>query len=441
MLDKTKQFLIKHPKNIIKAGKILALVAIFSIGLVGGLFYSNYKFKQGLLTQDPYVNFVSEVYDSIQKNYWEKITDQQLSELFRLGTEKIANQAQTLAQENRRGVALMVKKATLKMSEGQKKQFVTDLTNIVLYNLKPFGRNQLYSQKQETQLRETVSNIDKSADLYQFLGLDKTASQQDINKAYEQKKADLAPQKNTSSLVAQELAQAERAFQALSKPESREIYDQTGIEPTVIAKLITPDILDLKMTKLSPQTFDEFQKTLDQIDKTTNASSLILDLRDNIGGAIDLLQYFLGPFIGQNQYAYEFFHQDLYQPFKTLTGWLPSLVRYKKVVVLVDAQTQSSAELMASVLKKYNVGILVGTKTKGWGTVENVFPLKQQLDTKEKYSLFIAHSLTLRDDNQPIEGNGVEPVIKITDSDWQDQLYQYLPSQELVNAVKTVLKE
>jgi len=227
----------------------------------------------------------------------------------------------------------------------------------------------------------------------------------------------------------------------LSKPESREIYDQTGIEPTVIAKLITPDILDLKMTKLSPQTFDEFQKTLDQIDKTTNASSLILDLRDNIGGAIDLLQYFLGPFIGQNQYAYEFFHQDLYQPFKTLTGWLPSLVRYKKVVVLVDAQTQSSAELMASVLKKYNVGILVGTKTKGWGTVENVFPLKQQLDTKEKYSLFIAHSLTLRDDNQPIEGNGVEPVIKITDSDWQDQLYQYLPSQELVNAVKTVLKE
>ena len=125
---------------------------------------------------------------------------------------------------------------------------------------------------------------------------------------------------------------------------------------------------------------------------------------------------------------------------ETQVGWLASLVRYKKVVVLVDNQTQSSAELMAAVLKKYNVGILVGTTTKGWGTVENTFPLKQLIDPKEKYSLFLAHSLTLREDNQPIEGKGVDPLINVANKDWPQQLFGYLHYQELVDAVKILIE-
>jgi C-terminal processing protease CtpA/Prc len=125
--------------------------------------------------------------------------------------------------------------------------------------------------------------------------------------------------------------------------------------------------------------------------------------------------------------------------FKTRIGWLPSLIQYKKVVVLINENTQSSAEVMAATLKKYNVGVLVGTTTKGWGTVERVFPLKSQLDPSEKYSIFLVHSLTLREDGKPIQGNGVTPTISIKDANWEEQLREYFDNEELIKAVKTVV--
>jgi len=149
----------------------------------------------------------------------------------------------------------------------------------------------------------------------------------------------------------------------------------------------------------------------------------------------------LGPFIGMDQYAYQFFHQDEKQDFKTKAGWLPSLIRFKKVVVLINGGAQSSAEVMAASLKKYNVGILIGEKTKGWGTVERVFPLENQIDENEKHSMFLVHSLTLREDGQPIEGNGVEPTIDINSADWKEQLFSYFHYDELSDAVEEVWRE
>ena len=127
------------------------------------------------------------------------------------------------------------------------------------------------------------------------------------------------------------------------------------------------------------------------------------------------------------------------QDYKTKTSWLPSLIRYKKMIVLINDQTQSSAEVMASVLKKYNVGVLVGTPTKGWGTVEKVFPLENQLNDGKKYSIFLVHSLTLREDGQPIQDNKVQPLVDISDSNWDQQLLKYFDSPSLINKIKEVL--
>ena len=114
------------------------------------------------------------------------------------------------------------------------------------------------------------------------------------------------------------------------------------------------------------------------------------------------------------------------------------MVRYKKVIILIDENTQSTAELFASVLKKYNVGVLIGRRTKGWGTVERIFPIKQQIDPNETYSVFLVHSLTLREDGQPIEENGVEPTISIDDPDWKNQLFAYFHWQELAQVVEEI---
>ncbi|MBL7159747.1 DnaJ domain-containing protein [Candidatus Microgenomates bacterium] len=425
--------------------KIFLIALIFGLGAGSNYLYLNKLKPSSQISQtiekDDYLAFLSEVYDLIQENYWDKISDEKLTELFQLGVEKITGQPQMSKAKDKSSLFKSLAKTVNKQEDKtKKKELVAQLADVVLANLQPFGRNRLYTKKEETALDNTVKNINPEVDQYEILEVEKQASSEKIEMAYQEKRTELEPKKDTSPEAKQEYEQVEQAYKALSDEDNRKLYDTSGVEPTMDYQLISPEIFYLHIKKFSPTTFDELKRVTEKVDDQEGLDTLILDLRDNVGGAIDGLPYFLGPFIGPDQYAYEFFHQEEKTPFKTKTGWLPSLVRYKKMVILINENTQSSAEAMAAVLKKYNVGIVVGTPSKGWGTVERVFPLDKQLDPSETYSVFLVHSLVLRDDGQPIEGKGVEPLINITDSDWESQLYSYFHYQDLVGAVKEVLE-
>lgn len=427
--------------------KIILFLIIFLLGSLAGSYFftsspenkiANVQ-KQQEQNKNKYVEFSLEVFDKIKKNYWQKISDKDLSNLFKLAVEKITKKKQNLEVNNKEEIKTMLTKILGSMQdESKKKDFTAKLAAIVLYNLQPNGRNQLFTTQKEKELKNMVENRDTKTNLYDVLGVGKDATVEQVKKAYEEKvdeiKGDNSPE------AKQKLAKLERAYETLANKENKKRYDQSGVEPTVIAKLLTPNIAYIQIKRMSPATIAEFQKAADSIKDKPGRDALILDLRGNIGGAIDILPYLLGPFIGENQYAYEFFHQDEYTPYKTKTGWLSSLVKYKKVVILIDGETQSSGEVMASVLKKYNVGVLVGTKTKGWGTIETLVKLNNQIDENETYSMLIVHSLTLRDDNQPIEGRGVEPVVDINNPNWDEELYSYFNDLELVKAVKKLYK-
>ncbi len=382
--------------------------------------------------------FLFEVYDTIQKNYWDKITDEQLVGLYVLGTEKLTEKKQEIRTKDRKSLEKLLSDKIKEISdEEKKKEFTVTLADIVLANLQPFGRSRLYSQKEEVDLKNRVENINPQTDQYGILGTKKDASPEELKKAFEQK--DIELKKDTSPDTKDKLAAVNKAYEILSDEKNRAIYNQSGAEPTMEYKLLSPQIFYLHIKQFSPTTIEELLSITQKVDKGETLNTLILDLRDNVGGAIDGLPYFLGPFIGNDQYAYQFFHQEVREDFKTKIGWLPTLIRYKKVVVLINENTQSSAEVMAAVLKKYNVGVLVGTTTKGWGTVEKVFNLNGQFDPNAKYSAFLAHSLTLRDDNQPIEGKGVEPNINIKNNGWEDELTKQFNLPVLTQKVKEIL--
>lgn len=432
---------MKVKKDIIPS--LIILFVVFSLGVFSSYLILGKNKVKVLSIQNKkniHLEFLNEIYNSIQKNYWEKLTDDQLTELFKTAAENLTVLPQSMQVIDKGEVFKMIEDTLSKMENNdQKKEFVTKLADMALANLKPFGRSRLYTKKEEKDLRNRVNNVNPEKDLYKIIGVERNASGEALQKAYQEKVAKLGKEEATNPQAKEELKNIEYVYKVLSNKENKQVYDQVGAEPTVFGRLITPDIAYLRIKQISPITFEEFQKTVNNLGIKENPSSLILDIRGNIGGSVDLLVYFLGPFIGQNQYAYDFFHQGEYQPFKTRVGWLPSLVKYNKVVILIDENTHSSAEVMSAALKKYNVGVLVGTHTKGWGTIENVFPIETQFNEHEKYSIFLVHSLTLRDDNQPIEGKGVDPTIDIALSDWEKKLESRFNYPELVREVKTVL--
>ena len=432
----------------LKFRTIIIIVLVFVVGLGGGLLLSNHQEQIPLLSkvanqsqeeQNKYLAFIKEVREVILENYWDSINEEQFTMLNVRAIEQLTAQPMGDRIKTYEELDAEIQLILDNYPEDEiREEFVVQLSDMLLANLEPFGRSRLYSRQLEQELVEKVSNIDPKADHYQALGVDDQASNEEIQQAYQQQREALETEDTPEAQ--EKLAQVEAAHQTLADPITRERYDVAGVNPTMEWRLISPQIFYLRIKQFSPTTVQELLDVTEKVDdRDEELDTLILDLRGNFGGAIDSLPYFLGPFIGNNQYAYQFIQQGKTTDYKTRTGWLPTLTRYKKVVVLIDDEVQSSAEVMADAIKRYNVGVLVGTTTMGWGTVERVFPLENQLNEDEEYSLFLVHHLTLRTDGLPIESNGVEPMIDISQPNWQQQLYRYFSDQELVNTVESII--
>lgn len=420
------------PKSSFK--KLLFLILIFSLGVLFGVknvANIQSRFLTSIEKNTPGA-FVSEVYDKIKENYWDKISDAELLDLFKLSIDKSGGNLMIAKFTDKNQLLSSVVNITSSMDNEKKNKFTTNVVAAVLMSLNPAGRSALYTQASEQQLKNTVNNVNPEKDLYKDLGLQKGASEAAVAAAYK---------KLASSASGEKLKQITYAKDTLTQPQAKQNYDQNQVEPTIFTKITAPGVLYLQFKKFSPTTLDEFQRAFETYKNDSTLNGLILDLRDNVGGAIDATAYFLGFFLGKNQYAFDFYHKGDFLPFKTPTDKLLSLTKYKQVVILVNNQTQSSAEMMAAALKKYHVGVVVGTATKGWGTVEKVFPLDNQIDKNTKYSLFLVHSITLRDDNLPIEGRGVDPDINIKDSDWPQKMLLYFNNPTLVETVKETLSK
>lgn len=426
----------------------ILLATFFSIGIIFGqrIIGNTQNKPQISIEKNTPKAFISEVYDKIKENYWNNISDAELLNLFKLSIDKQSLRSGELENggnltvvkfENKDKLLDSIIKSTEGMNEDQKIQFISNMVGSVLASLAPSGRSGLYTQKQEEQLKNTVSNINPEKDLYKDLGLAKGASGEAIQQAYATQAAKLSQDKSPEA--AEKLKTLTYAKETLTQKDTKQRYDTNQVEPTFFTKVFQSSILYLQFKKFSPSSLDEFQKVFESYKNDQNLNALIFDLRGNIGGAIDETAYFLGYFLGKGQYAFDFYHKGDFLPFKTPTDKLPSVAKYKQVIVLIDQNTQSSAEMMAASLKRYHIGVILGAPTKGWGTVERVFPLDNQISQKERFSLFLVHSITLRDDNQPIEGRGVDPDVSIKDPDWQQKLLSYFNNPALVGTVKNVV--
>lgn len=444
MIDIQRVPFIRQRRLLLKILMSIILVGIFSYGTY--YTYTTYigeaKDIGGQLLQgdEQYTQFVLEAYDSITKNYWSKLTDAQMAKLFQasLGKAAKSDTPLVLVTEDRTGIEKMVDDLIAKATSTQaKKELVVNTLIVATYNLEPIGRNGMYSQVQEKALRQKVSNVNPDTNLYANLGVEKGAPVEVVEKAYVEKAKVL--EKTNTPEAKEELKKVTYAKKVLTNEGNKKMYDESQIEPTVNGKIIGTTLY-LAISKISPTTLVEFGNILLSASTTPRLDSMVIDFRGNIGGALDFVQVFLGAFIGDKQFAFDLFHQDEYQVQRTTITKFEPLSRYKDLVILTDNMTQSTAEVTAATFKRLRLATVIGGTTRGWGTVENTFPIKTVIDENETYSLFLVHSLTLRDDNVPIEGKGVTPDVDISSKNFSSELRARVDNPSLSRAVEQMMQ-
>jgi hypothetical protein len=378
-----------------------------------------------------------EAYDGIVRNYWAATSTYDLPAMFQAALGKQTNSLAPLLSDDREGTAKMLAGAFGPIdAPAAKKKLALDTLSIVLNNLQPLGRNSLASNEQVTSLRENVSNVDPTADLFGELGIASTSAAQEIKVAYNKQMAAL--ESTTSAAGKQKIDKVAYAYKVLANENTKSLYKSAGVEPSTVNNVLGRTLY-IHLSKMSPTVVQEFAWDIDAASTTAGLDSMIIDLRGNVGGATDTARGLTGLFLGANQYAFDLFHQGDYQVQRTIFSRFEELGRYREIAVLTDGLTQSTAEVMTEVLTHFNIAHSVGLNTRGWGTVENTYPLQTAIDPSTSYALLLVNSITLRDDGEPIEGRGITPDVDTSKADWKTRLNGYFSSPDLIKAVKTMI--
>ncbi len=148
----------------------------------------------------------------------------------------------------------------------------------------------------------------------------------------------------------------------------------------------------------------EFQKAAQEISKS-EAGRLILDLRNNPGGLLDSAINIAGWFLDKDQIVtVEAFSDSSKNEFKSSGN---GLLKTYPTIILINGGSASASEIVAGALHD-NRGIrLVGEKTFGKGSVQEL----QQL--KDGSSLKVTVAKWLTPNGISISDTGIEPDIKV----------------------------
>lgn len=184
--------------------------------------------------------------------------------------------------------------------------------------------------------------------------------------------------------------------------------------PTVKWEVKDSDIGYIQLYSFNQIAKSEFDEALDELKKRGADGKLILDLRNNPGGlldlAIDISSYFLEA--GEIVVIEDFGNGQKDELKARPNGFLKDA----KVVVLINKGSASASEIVAGALHDNRGVKLIGEKTFGKGSVQQVEELR--FDTSLKIT--VAKWLTPK--GRSISDEGIEPdiVVEKTEEDIQN---------------------
>lgn len=172
--------------------------------------------------------------------------------------------------------------------------------------------------------------------------------------------------------------------------------------PSVVWRVLSEDARFgyIQIMRFTARTPDEVRAALAELESAA-VEGLVIDMRNNTGGLLQESIQVADEFLDSGVIVYERNNREQ-RAYNAAAGGegidLP-------LVVLVNRQTASGAELVAGAIQDQGRGILIGQKTYGKGTVQQIFQLS------DHSSLHVTSSQWLTPNERVLDANGLEPDI------------------------------
>jgi len=150
----------------------------------------------------------------------------------------------------------------------------------------------------------------------------------------------------------------------------------------------------------------QFEEIMTEFLDDEKARGMIIDLRGNPGGFLDVTVNILSHFVDRLELVVRIQYKNRYQE---LLSNAEGELKNTPTVILIDRGSASASEILAGVLQDYGLATIVGENSFGKGTVQHI----QHLSGGSSLKLTVAQWIT--PGWQEIAGNGVQPDIKIVD--------------------------
>ena len=168
---------------------------------------------------------------------------------------------------------------------------------------------------------------------------------------------------------------------------------------TVKSNIIDNNIGYIRITSFDELTYKDFKENLSKLEKS-NIKGLIIDLRNNPGGLLNVCAEIADELLGAGDIIYT----------QTKDGTREYLKSDKNqitipIVLLVNEGSASASEILAGAVKDHQRGELIGTKTFGKGVVQRI----RELSDGSGIKLTVSEYFTPNGTN--IHGIGITPDI------------------------------
>lgn len=148
-------------------------------------------------------------------------------------------------------------------------------------------------------------------------------------------------------------------------------------------------------------TYTEFKENVEQL-KNDGMEKMIIDLRDNPGGALDIVCEIADMILPEGIITYMEYKDGTREDFKSDANELDI-----PIVVLINGNSASASEVLTGALKDYKKATVVGTKSYGKGVVQSVVPFSDG----SGMSITIARYFS--PNGVCIHGEGIEPDVVV----------------------------